>query len=347
VSGLTLGGGLGILGRAYGVTSDRLVGAEVVLADGRIVECDERHEEDLFWALRGAGAGAFGVVTKLVFGPVPAPPEATNAHLAWAYTSAADVIEVWQRWAPTAPDELAASLKITAGEDVGRPPSVDVYAAYLGPRSDAASLVGELVDRVGTDPGSATLTAMTYPQTRVFWAQLGATDGQPTGSAVPESVGDRCLYAKSEYFGRPLTPAAVGALLATFLKDRAPGEDRELDFMPWGGAYNRTPADASAFVHRDELYQLKHSVTVDAEAPESSRAAAHRAVTRSWASVHPWGSGRVFQNFADPDLTDPGAAYFGANLPRLLRIKERYDPSGLFPFPIVQERQRKQIRAIR
>src|SRR5262245_12621574 len=54
VSGLTLGGGLGILGRTYGVTSDRLVGAEVVLADGRTVACDEHHAEDLFWALRGA-----------------------------------------------------------------------------------------------------------------------------------------------------------------------------------------------------------------------------------------------------------------------------------------------------
>ncbi len=84
VSGLTLGGGLGILGRTYGVTSDSLVGAEIVLADGRVVTCDEHHEEDLFWALRGAGCGNFGVVTSLVFRPVPAP-EATNLHLSWPF----------------------------------------------------------------------------------------------------------------------------------------------------------------------------------------------------------------------------------------------------------------------
>src|SRR4029453_16178810 len=114
VAGLSLGGGLGILGRKDGVTSDHLIGAEVVLADGRILRCDDHHEADLFWALRGAGAGNFGVVTTLVFRALPAPPTTTNVHLAWPYAQAAAVIEAWLRWAPTAPDGLAAGLKITA-----------------------------------------------------------------------------------------------------------------------------------------------------------------------------------------------------------------------------------------
>jgi FAD/FMN-containing dehydrogenase len=73
VAGLTLGGGLGVLGRKYGVISNHLVGAEVVVADGRVLACDDHHQPELFWALRGAGAGNFGVVTTLVFRPVPAP----------------------------------------------------------------------------------------------------------------------------------------------------------------------------------------------------------------------------------------------------------------------------------
>jgi FAD/FMN-containing dehydrogenase len=72
-AGLTLGGGLGILGRKYGVTSDRLIATQIVLADGRILDCDEHHEEDLFWALRGAGAGNFGVVTPLARRPSSRP----------------------------------------------------------------------------------------------------------------------------------------------------------------------------------------------------------------------------------------------------------------------------------
>ena len=80
IAGLALGGGLGILGRTYGVTSDRLMGARIVLADGRLIDCDEHHEADLFWALRGAGTGHFGGVTSLVFRPIPAPTVATTFH---------------------------------------------------------------------------------------------------------------------------------------------------------------------------------------------------------------------------------------------------------------------------
>ena len=332
VAGLTLGGGLGILGRRYGVTADHLVEADVVLADGRILRCDDHHDEDLFWALRGAGAGNFGVVTRLVFRPVPAPGSTTNLHLAWPYEHAAAAILAWQRWAPTGPDELAASLKVTAGDDPGRPPAVDLWGAFHGSRADAARLVEELVARVGSDPVAAVLTPMTWPQTRTFWAELGDAAEDSGGPAAPRPAEEQCLYARSEFFARPLPPEAVGVLLEAFDEGRTTGESRELDFMPWGGAYNRVPADATAFVHRDQLFQLKHAAVVRAEAPPASQAAAHRAATRSWASVHPWGSGRVFQNFADPDLEHSADAYYGPNYPRLVRVKARYDPSGRFRF---------------
>ena len=332
IAGLTLGGGLGILGRKYGVTSDRLVEAEVVLADGRFLRCDDGHEADLFWALRGAGAGNFGVVTTLVFRAVPAPQATTNLHLAWPSAHAGAVIGAWQRWAPTGPDELAASLKITAGDDPDRPPAVDVYGAFHGSQADAARLVEELVGRVGADPTVAALTPMTWPQTRKFWAELGDPGQESGGPSIPQPSQGQCLYAKSEFFAHPIPAEAIGALLDAFVEGRASGESRELDFMPWGAAYNRRPPDATAFVHRDQLFQLKHAVVLHPDAPPGNQAAAHAAATRSWASVHPWGSGRVFQNFADPDLEHWAEAYYGPNYARLVRVKARYDPSNLFHF---------------
>ena len=185
VAGLTLGGGLGILGRKYGVTSDHLIGAEVVLADGRILQCDDHREAELFWALRGAGAGNFGVVTSLVFRALPAPPATTNMHLAWPYAQAAAVVGAWQRWAPTAPDELAASLKITAGDDPDRPPAVDLYGAFHGSPADAARLVEELVGHMGADPTAATLTSMTWPRTRSSGRSWATPARSPAGRRSP------------------------------------------------------------------------------------------------------------------------------------------------------------------
>jgi hypothetical protein len=142
---------------------------------------------------------------------------------------------------PTGPDELAASLKITAGGDLDRPPAVDVYGAMLGTWADASELVEGLVSRVGSDATSAALTPMTYPQTRKFWAELGDADGRAGEPLITKPTEEVWLYSKSEFFGRPLPGEAVGALLDAFVEGRTSGESRELDFMPWGGAYNRPP----------------------------------------------------------------------------------------------------------
>jgi hypothetical protein len=139
--------------------------------------------------------------------------------------------------------------------------------------------------------------------------------------------------SKSEFFRRPLPTEAIAALVETFSRERTTGESRELDFMPWGGAYNRPRPDATAFVHRDELFQLKHAATVDPQAPPPTKQSAQRWVVRSWACVHPWGSGRVFPNFADPSLEDWPDAYYGANYHRLRRVKAQYDPANFFRFP--------------
>jgi FAD/FMN-containing dehydrogenase len=329
IAGLALGGGLGIIGRKHGLTSDHLVSGQIVLADGRALECEEHREEDLFWALRGAGAGNFGVVTSLTFRTIAAPA-ATNFHLAWPFSKAAAVIDAWQSWAPTAPDELAASLLIGASAEPEDPPSVGVFGVMLGTEPDTAELVDELVTRTGSDPDSAFRKHMSFRETTRYWGERAArerVEGEPPGW---ELRGHR--FIKSEFFQRPFSAEAIDALLENFLKGRARGQTRELDFSPWGGGYNRMSAEATAFVHRDDRFWLKHATEVEPSASTAEKDAAHDWVTRSWATVHPWGTGRVFPNFPDPDLEDWASAYFGTNLDRLLSVKARYDPGNLFRF---------------
>ena len=301
IAGLALGGGLGILGRRHGLTCDQLVAAEVVLADGRVVTCDEKRERDLFWALRGAGGGQFGVACRLELRTLPAP-RVTTLDLVWPLAHAAAAIAAWQDWAPDAPDEVAASLVIAD--------EVHLFGA-MAPGQD----IDAFVARVGTDPTSAALRELPYREAKRHLAEHGPAEG-PEGH----------LYSRSEFFRQPLPAGAIAALVDHFT---TPGPFRVLDLSPWGGAYNRVAPEATAFAHRRERFLVKHDVVVTAPA---DAAEAREWLARSWEIVHPWGSGGVYPNFPDPDLDDWARAYHGPNLERLRRVKARYDPERVFAF---------------
>jgi Berberine and berberine like len=192
----------------------------------------------------------------------------------------------------------------------------------FGTESDTEELLEDLVAGVGADPASASIEHGTYRETKRYLAEHGPGEDRPDGHP----------YSKSEFFRRPLPAETIESLVETFSKERVAGQSRELDFTPWGGAYNRVSAEATAFAHREELFLLKHAVTVEPDAQAVAKEAALRWLGRSWATGRPWGTGRAYPNFPDPDLEDWPPAYHGTNLERLARLKERYDPDSLFRF---------------
>jgi FAD/FMN-containing dehydrogenase len=321
IAGLALGGGLGILGRTYGLTSDQLVGAEVVLADGRVVRCDEQEHPDLFWALRGAGGTRFGVLTSLELAAVPTV-ETTAFELRWPEGAMAAIVDAWQVWAPDADDGVAASLLVTTPADPGRPVDVRVFGAMVGSESDARSTLDGMVARAGIDPISETFERLPYRQAKRYLAEHDA------GSTAKPNPG--YLFAKSEFFRAPVAARSTAALAEHIRAARVPGQARELDFTPWGGAYNRVRPDATAFPHRTARFLLKHEVVIDAEAAQTATTGARDWLARSWALAHPSGTGGAYANFPDSDLGAWDPAYHGANLDRLLSVKARYDPDDAF-----------------
>jgi FAD/FMN-containing dehydrogenase len=328
IGGLTLGGGLGILGRRYGLTSDQLLAAQVVLADGRLVECDQHRDAGLFWALRGAGGGQFGIVSSFRFTTVPAD-DLTCFKLIWPYTQAVAALTAWQDWAPDAQDGLAASLLLNASDD-HEEPVVTLFGSLLGTETDATDALDHLIARLG-DLTSTTLESMAHGAAKRFLAEHAPGAEREDASQV-EPVRPPLMVSKSEFFRRSLPSDAIATLVDAFARGRAGGEARELDFTPWGGAYNRTPGDGTAFVHRHERFLLKHAVVLDAAASSGEQAAAREWLVRSWSLVHPYGSGGVLPNFADSTLTDWQRAYHGTNYERLTRVKAEYDPDNVFRF---------------
>ena len=318
IAGLALGGGLGVLGRRHGLTSDTVLGARVVLADGRTVDCDEERHADLLWALRGGGGG-IGAVTSLTLRTVPAPAT-TVLHATWPAGDLAAVLGAWQRWAPPAPDELAASLLLVAPGH-GAPPSAHVFGVLLGPEEEAAQALRTLAEGAGAEPATTVLRHLPYREAKRHLAEHGpGEDGDPGAHG----------FSKSEFFRDPLPRDAAAALVEHLKADRRPGQARVLDLTPWGGAYNRVDPGATAFPHRAERFLLKHDVTVPGSAPATDRDAARGWLEASWALVHPWGSGGAYPNFPDPEMPGWPRAAHGPNLERLGRIRATYDPDGVF-----------------
>ncbi|MDA0159452.1 ADP-ribosylglycohydrolase family protein [Solirubrobacter ginsenosidimutans] len=162
VAGLTLGGGIGILGRLHGFTCDQLEAAQVVLHDGEVVWCDEQRHAELFWGLRGAGGARFGVVTRLVLS-TKAAPNATVVHLELPLAQADEALHLWQQL-DDAPDELAASLLVVGG-------GVHIFGAHVGTKAEAAHLLAPF-------KGHPQLDELPYRDVKRRLAATGPGDGE-------------------------------------------------------------------------------------------------------------------------------------------------------------------------
>ncbi|WP_158564217.1 FAD-binding oxidoreductase [Jiangella anatolica] len=323
-AGHVLGGGLGFLGRRHGLASDRLVAAEVVLADGSVVWCDELREPDLLWALRGSGGGQFGVVTTLVLATVPLPAGVSAFHVTWPYEQAAAVIGAWQEWAPRAPDEVVAELRLVVPADPDEAPGVSLFGMVLD-ASTATGALGPVLDAVGIEPTWEIHEPGPYlPAVRRL---------NLLGSALPEgTIPADLITGRSMFFDRTLPAATVSALVEGLVADRTPGFARECTFFAWAAGYGRVPVDATAFPHREASFLVNVATVVEDPAPPVTSAASDR-LAELWDVVHRHGTGGAYVNFPDRLLDDGETAYHGANLARLRAVKRRYDPDDWFRFP--------------
>ncbi|KAG0708533.1 hypothetical protein DFH29DRAFT_890693 [Suillus ampliporus] len=132
-SAIMILGGFGFLGRLHGLSTDNLVEAEVVLADGQIVMVSENEHPDLMWALRGAGP-AFGVVTRYKARAYPVPVVfAGNLIYRFHRATAPSLVKHFRDCVKGAPRELYANVLLTAGP-AGQDSLVVIQMCYVGPK---------------------------------------------------------------------------------------------------------------------------------------------------------------------------------------------------------------------
>ena len=325
IAGLTLGGGFGRLMRRYGVTADSLRAATVVLADGRIVRCSQDTRANLFWALRGGGAG-FAIVTQLRYGVHSAPAGPIAFTLSYPWTQAAAAIDAWQRALPGAPTTLSYG-RLRALRRPNGALTLTASGHWYGSETSLRALLAPLV---AAGPARQTLRRRTFAEAALP-DSTELRDGRPMIVDAPHFPN----YQRSDFFSGLLPAPAIAALVAAI--ERWPGvggggHEGGVQLDALGGAVNRPAPGATAFVHRDQRMHCAYLSFWGASDPAPMVSACTQWVRDTQAGLAPHASGHAFQNYIDPELAGWEDAYFGANLPRLQAVKRRYDPGGRFAF---------------
>ncbi len=315
VAGLTLGGGIGATMRAYGLSCDNLRSVEIVTPDGELRSASREEHPDLFWALRGGGRG-LGVVTSFEFELHPLGPELASALVLYPYEDGESVLRAWRDYAPEAPDELTPEIGLWSIpplpgilEEHHGEPVVFVASFCAGPPADADPALAPL-HQLGTPLADLSETGP-YVE-----AQSALDDLFPPGGRY---------YWKSHFLDE-LSDAAIATMLAR-IADR-PTPESVIYIRTLGGAVARVGADETAFAHRSATFNL----SVDAIWSDAERDAAAIAWARStWDALAPHATGGIYLNFAGLGEEDGvRAAALGASAERLERVREAYDPDGLF-----------------
>ncbi|CAE6437097.1 unnamed protein product [Rhizoctonia solani] len=315
-------GGMGAWSRLHGLAQDRVIAAEVVLANGTLTTVSQTNHPDLFWAIRGA-APSFGIVTQWVMATLPTTPSVITYTIDFdVVLTSAQISQIFQSWQATvvsAPDEFWFGARVTRdtsisedfilqlrGNYFGSKTSFDAYTANWTSLFSPGNLASQAHDWYG---GMVEPLVSTGPPTRRnFFAKSLMTNAP----VEPNSWDSLC-----DYLGSAGMNTSVSWWFETF---------------SYGGETSRQGADATAFAHRDALfsYQLYGYVPLHTTFPADGTPF----VNGMLEALEP-NPQAAYLNYVDPTLSadEWKQQYYGAHYERLTKIKSAVDPSNVFRFP--------------
>ncbi|KDQ15092.1 hypothetical protein BOTBODRAFT_32073 [Botryobasidium botryosum FD-172 SS1] len=326
--GHTAFGGFGPLSRVGGLLLDRVVSADVVLADGTAVTASASQHSDLFWALRGAGA-SYGIVTSWTYSTLPAPQNNIYWEINFSdsltkskFTSA---LVAFQTFASSSlPDEFWMQAVLVADGNGGI--SLGFSGTYFGTASDFKTVIAPFTSAL---PNGNKLTSKSYSWLGVL-KQLN--DGTGLSTSTPEKPDT--FFAKSLITTTPL-PRSTWASWANFLYSSATNTNLDwfVEIDLYGGAISRVAKADTAFAHRDAIFTFQlYASSANSKPPYPSDGIPFVSNMLASITTNPQAA---YANYVDPTLTPTQwqTQYYDGHYRRLTQIKATYDPNNVFSFP--------------
>ena len=343
------GGGEGMITRKYGLGIDqvsiilevvitvihdecflcKLTAVDVVLADGRAVTTNSSSYSDLFWALRGGGGASFGVVTHFTANLFKVP---TSSMFFLKFSCSAEVLNLWQTFFVTAPNELSAQIRFSSSD-------TNINGQYLGPMTGPNGL-----QTLMTNAGILTMQSL-------IWYDFKTCSGLNARAYVIGgldcSAGNLNLLAtvpiepnprdgtktKTDNFNSLMPASVLNAVTNMLLSDSNTviyGHSLGGD-----GVFASLPATATPFSDRSAWHTMEYHYDAPSRNSYYPGSTSYIWLNTLSELVKPYTSGRKYLNYQDFDLPSYFGIYYWGwdNFQRLVAVKNKYDPTNFFNNP--------------
>ncbi|KAK2594478.1 hypothetical protein QQS21_007825 [Conoideocrella luteorostrata] len=329
VGGHALGGGIGLTTRKYGVLADNVIGMTFIDSTGTVNMVSKSSNQDLFWALRGAGGGSFGLVTEFQIQAYNAPSVLTHVSIEWPLSNYSAVLDAYGAWARTATDDIMVLVHM-------RSTLITFTGVYLGTQAGAHAAVAGMLASAPQPPIPAKFEETGWYEEATRLADLkNGTLESPVTNDLHYARGRSLVYRK------PLSTEEKDTIYKYLSNPPKVGSASLIIIDIWGGKVDRPDVPSAFDSHRGVLYGIQFIADwADSESPPGLRpcddclkwsADFVRDMQKAYHSSG--GSLEGYQNYIERDMPNYLDAYYGNSLPRLKTIKKAVDPGNLFRFP--------------